>query len=75
MKKAYGGYWFENIGNEINANILLAFLAAIFYFGIEVIKAYFVLYVLIKGMSLFLFIYHLAISVILVKKVADNFYK
>lgn len=75
MKKIYGGYWFEDIGNEINANIFLGFLAGIFYFGVEIVKGFFVLYVMIKGISLFLFVYHLAISIILIKKVADNFYK
>lgn len=75
MKKVYGGYWFEDIGNEINVNIFLGFLAAIFYFGVGIIKGFFILYVLIKGIALFLFIYHLAISIILVKKVVDKFYK
>ena len=75
MKKAYGGYWFENIGTEININILLGFLAAIFFFGVEIVKPLFLLYVTIKGMSLFLFIYHVSISIILVKKVAEKFYK
>ncbi|MEK6984170.1 MAG: hypothetical protein AABX33_06365 [Nanoarchaeota archaeon] len=75
MKKIYGGYWFEDIGNEINVNIFLGFLAGVFYFGVEIIKEFFILYISIKGISLFLFIYHLAISIILVKKVADVFYK
>jgi len=75
MKRAYGGYWFEDIGNEINVNIFLGFLAGIFYFGVEIINGFFTLYVLIKGISLFLFIYHLAISIIFVKKVAEKFYK
>ena len=75
MKKVYGGYWFEDIGIEINVNIFLGFIAGIFYFGVEIIKDFFILYVSIKGMSLFLFIYHLAIAIILVKKVAEKFYK
>jgi hypothetical protein len=74
MKKIYGGYWFEDIGNEINVNIFLGFLAGIFYFGVEIIKQFFILYVSIKGISLFLFIYHLAISIVLIKKVTDKFY-
>lgn len=75
LKKIYGGYWFEDIGNEINVNIFLGFLAAIFFFGVEKIKYFFILYASIKGISLFLFIYHLAISIILVGKVAEKFYK
>jgi len=75
MKKIYGGYWFEDIGIEINVNIFLGFLAGIIFFGVEIIKNMFILYVIMKGMSLFLFIYHLAISIILVRNVADKFYK
>ena len=75
MKKIYGGYWFEDIGNEINANIFLGFLAGIIYFGVEIIRNLFIIYVAIKGTSLFLFLYHLATSIILVKKAADSFYK
>ena len=75
MKKVYGGYWFEDIGNEINVNIFLGFAAAIFYFGVEIIRQFFILYVAIKGVSLFLFVYHLAISIMLVKYAAEKFYK
>ena len=75
MKRAYGGYWFEDIGNEINVNVFLGFLAGIIYFWVEIIKRFFILYVAIKGISLFLFIYHLAISILLVTKVAEKFYK
>ena len=75
MKKIYGGYWFEDIGNEINVNMFLGFIAAIFYFGVEVIKEFFIIYVMIIGISLFLFIYHLAVSILLIKGIADSFYK
>ena len=75
MKKAYGGYWFEDIGNEINVNIFLGFFGFILFFGVEIIRSLFVLYVIIKGMSLFLGIYHLVISILLVKNVAEKFYK
>jgi len=75
MKKAYGGWWFEDIGKEINMNILLGFLAGIVFFGCEALSCIFLLYAAIKGISLFLFISHLAFSILLVKKVMDKIYK
>ena len=75
MKKIYGGWWFEDIGKEINMNIFLGFLAGIVFFSCKIISHIFLLYAAIKGISLFLFLLHLAFSIILVKKVADKFYK
>jgi len=75
MKRIYGGWWFRDLGTEINLNIFLGFLAAIIFFGSEIVRDKFLIYIIMKGLSLFAFIYHLAFSIILGKMAAEKIYK
>ena len=75
MKQTLGGWWCEDLRREINLNIFLGLLAGVIFFAADAASQYFWPYVILKGLSLFTFIYHLAFSIILGKKAADKFYK
>ena len=75
MKKIYGGWWADDIGKELNLNILISIIFMVIFFGAEAVRNLFWAYIVIKAISLLTVIYYIGCSLILTKKVYDKLYK
>jgi len=75
MKKIYGGWWAEDIGKELNINILVAIIFMVIFFGAEAVSHLFWAYIIIKAISLLTVIYYVGSSLILTYKIYNKLYK